>query len=60
MRREAVLATMDRVSDVIIHLMNRWRKREGAKGAEQGMSMHQTYTQMRSMVPKMRFYLEAR
>ena len=59
MRRGAILATMDRVSDVIIHLMNRWRKKEGAKGAEPGLSMHQTYTQMRSMVPKMRLYSEA-
>ena len=59
MRRGAILATMDRVSDIIIHLMNRWRKKEGAKGAEPGLSMHQTYTQMRSMVPKMRLYSEA-
>ena len=59
MRRRAILAAMVQVSDVIIHLKNRWRKREGAKGADPGLNRHQTYTQMRSMVPKMRLYSEA-
>jgi hypothetical protein len=40
MRRRAILAAVDRVSDVIINLMNRWRKKERAKGAAPGLSMH--------------------
>ena len=42
MRRGPILATVDRASNVIINLMNRWRKKEGAKGAAPGLSMHQT------------------
>ena len=54
MRRGDIVPTMERVSEVIINLMNQWRKKDGAKGAEPGISMHQTYTQMRNMVQKMR------
>jgi hypothetical protein len=59
MRRGAILATVDRVSDVIINLMNRWRKKERAKGAAPGLSMHQTYLQMRSMFPMLKKYSQA-
>jgi hypothetical protein len=59
MRRGAILATVDRVSEVIINLMNRWRKKEGAKGAAPGLSMHQTYLQMRSMFPALKKYSQA-
>ena len=56
MRRGAILATTGRVSEVVINLMNRWRKKEGAKGAAPGLSMHQTYVQMRSMFPVLKEY----
>ena len=59
MRRGAILETTGRVDDVIVKLMNRWRKKEGAKGAEPGLCMRQTYTQMRSMVPKLLLYSQA-
>jgi hypothetical protein len=59
MRRGAILATVDRVSDVITNLMNRWRKKERAKGAAPGLSMHQTYLQMRSMFPMLKKYSQA-
>ena len=59
MRRGAILATVDRVSEVIIQLMNRWRKKEGAKGAAPGLSMHPTYLQLRSMFPTLKKYSQA-
>ena len=59
MRRGASLATVDRVSNMIINLMNHWRKKEGAKGAAPGLSMHQTYLQMRSMFPVLKKYSQA-
>ena len=59
MRRGAILETTGRVDNVIVKLMNRWRKKEGAKGAEPGLCMRQTYTQMRSMVPKLLLYSQA-
>jgi hypothetical protein len=59
MRRGAILATVDRVSEVIINLMNRWRKKEGARGATPGLSMHQTYLQMRSLFPTLKKYSQA-
>ena len=58
MRQGAILVTMDWVSEIIIHLMNQWTKKEGGRSTEPGMSMHQTYTQMQRMEPKMILYSE--
>ena len=51
MRRGAILVTAGRASEVVINLVNRWRKKTYAKGAVHGLSMHQMYVQMRSMFP---------
>ena len=36
----------NRVDTVTIELINRWRKREAARGAEAGLPMRQVYTQV--------------
>ena len=59
MRRGAILETVGRVDNFIVKLMNRWRKKEGARGAEAGLCMRQAYTQMRSMVRQMLLYSKA-
>ncbi len=44
------------VDTVAIELINRWRKKEAAKGAEAGLSMRQVYTQAnRAVVAALRF-----
>ena len=42
--RRPVLETTNRVSDTVIKIINRWRKKESAKGAKPGLTMQQTYT----------------
>ena len=59
MRRGAILETVGRVDNFIVKLMNRWRKKEGARGSEAGLCMRQAYTQMRSMVSKLLLYSKA-
>ena len=59
-RRGAVLETTNQdVSEKVIELINRWRKKEGAKGAEPGLAMRQVYTQVRSALPIMMVYSQA-
>ena len=41
------------VSEKVIKLTNRWRKKEVAKGSEAGIAMRQVYTQVRSTLPTM-------
>jgi hypothetical protein len=41
------------VSEKVIELVNRWRKKEAAKGSEPGLLMRQVYTQVRSTLPTM-------
>ncbi len=41
------------VSEKIIDLINRWRKKEAAKVSEAGLAMRQVYTQVRSTLPAM-------
>jgi hypothetical protein len=36
------------VSEKVIELINRWRKKEPAKGSEAGLPMRQVYMQVRS------------
>ena len=36
------------VLEKVIELVNRWRKKEAAKGSEPGLPMRQVYTQVRS------------
>jgi hypothetical protein len=55
-RREAVLETTNQdVSEKVIELINRWHKKEKAKGSEAGLTMRQVYTQtqVRSTLPTM-------
>ena len=59
MRRGAILETVGRVDNFIVKLMNRWRKKEGARGSEAGLCMRQAYTQMRSMVMQLLLYSKA-
>lgn len=45
--------TLNNVDAKVIELINRWRKKESAKGSEAGLAMRQVYTQVRSTVPVM-------
>ena len=38
----------------VIELINRWRKKEAARGSEAGHPMRQVYTQVRSTLPTMK------
>ena len=38
-RRGAILETTGRVDNIGVKLMNRWRRKEGAKGSEPGLYM---------------------
>jgi hypothetical protein len=50
----AVLETTNQdVSEKVIELINRWCKKEAAKGSEAGLAMRQVYTQVRSTLPTM-------
>jgi hypothetical protein len=41
------------VAEKVIKLVNRWCKKEAAKGLEAGLAMRQVYTQVRSTLPTM-------
>jgi hypothetical protein len=59
-RRGVVLETTNQdVSEKVIELINRWRKKEAAKGSEAGLAMRQVYTQVRSTLPTMLKYSKA-
>ncbi len=59
-RRGAVLETTNNNVDVkVIELINRWRKKEAARGSEAGLPMRQVYTQVRSTLPTMMEFLRA-
>ena len=49
--------TNKKVNIQIIELINRWRKKEAAKGAEPGLPMRQVYTAIKHAVPAMLEYL---
>ena len=59
LRRGAVLAVGDDVSDNVVNMMNRWHKKERARGTEPGLSMQQHYTQVRGMVQELKTYSAA-
>ena len=59
MRRGAILKTVGQIDDFIVNFMNRWRKKEGARGSKASLCMRQAYTQMRSMVLKLLLYSKA-
>ncbi len=53
-RRGAVLETTNQdVAEKVIELINRWHKKEAAKGSEAGLPMRQVYTQVKSTLPTM-------
>ena len=53
-KRGAVLETTNQdVSEKVIELINRWHKKEAAKGSEAGLTMRKVYTQVRSTLPTM-------
>jgi hypothetical protein len=58
-RRGATLETSGRVSETVVNLVNRWRKKEAAKGTAPGLTMQQTYTQVRDTVHLLREYSKA-
>ena len=49
-RGSTTSATNNKVHPLALELMNRWRKRERARGAEPGLSMRQVYTQVRDTI----------
>ena len=57
LRRGATIESENnKVDTVAIELINRWRKKETAKGAEAGLPMRQVYTQVnRAVVAALRF-----
>ena len=59
MRRGAILAVGDKVSEHVVNLINRWHKKERAQGTEPGLIMHQHYTQVRGPVQLLKAYLAA-
>ena len=59
MRRGAIVATTGRVDGPVIDLINRWRKKEKAKGTQPSLNMHQTYSTVRAMYPTMKAYSKA-
>ena len=59
MRRGAVLETTGRVDDAVVNLMNRWRTKEHARGAEPGLNMRQTYTSIKDAFPQLKLYSKA-
>jgi hypothetical protein len=60
LRRGAVLeTTTNRVDVQVIELINRWRKKEAARGSEAGLPMRQVYTQVRSALPTMKEFSRA-
>jgi len=59
MRRGAILATTGKVEDSVVLLINRWRKKEQAKGTTASLNMHQTYSTVRVMYPTMKAYSKA-
>jgi hypothetical protein len=53
-RQGAVLETTNQDElEKVIELINRWRKKEAAKGSEAGLPMRQVYMQVRSTLPTM-------
>ena len=55
LRRGAVLETTNHNVDIkVIELINRWNKKEAARGSEAGLPMRQVYTQVRSTLPTMK------
>ena len=57
LRRGATTASQNnKVDGLSIDLINRWRKKEAARGAEAGLSMRQVYTQVsQAVVAALRF-----
>ena len=45
----AVLETTGSVNELVIVLMNQWRTKEGTSGMTLGLTMQQTYTQVRDV-----------
>ena len=58
-QRGIILETTNRVSNLVITLMNRWRKKEGTKVTGPNISMQQIYTQIRDKLPHLKLYSTA-
>ena len=59
MHRGVVLETTVRVDEVVVTLMNRWRINKGARGTTPGLTMRQTYTQVRDVFSQLKLYSKA-
>jgi hypothetical protein len=58
--RGAILETTNNKVDVqVIELINRWCKKETARGSEAGLTMRQVYTQVWSALPTMKEFSRA-
>ena len=57
--RGSILEITTRVSDTVIRLINRWRKKEGAKGAKLGLTRQQTYTHAKNTLSLLKLYSKA-
>jgi hypothetical protein len=59
-RRGAVLETLNQdVAEKVIKLVNRWYKKEAARGSEAGLTMRQVYNQVRSTLTTILKYSKA-
>ena len=56
MQRGAVLEITGQVDEAVVTLMKRWRTNEGTKGLAPGLTMRQTYTQVRDVFPQLKLY----
>ena len=58
-RGSTTQALNNNVAGPTVDLINRWRKREGARGSEPGLAMRQVYTQVRSSLDTMLRYSQS-
>jgi hypothetical protein len=59
LHRGAVLETTNHMDIKVIELINRWRKKEAARGLKAGLPMRQVYTQVQSTLPTMKEFSRA-
>ena len=57
--RGAVLKSICRLDEALVNLMNRWRTKEGVRDTTPGLSMRQTYTQVRDVFSQLKLYSKA-
>ena len=53
------METKGRVNEGVVTLMNQWRTKEGNKGMVLGLTMQETYTQVRDVFLQLNLYSKA-